>query len=133
MSHELDNSRAFVQNVNQSVIFRKEIDVILSTGRWKIATDVTMMPHEDALSIIKGDLLETREYKQELTSISELSQIVNLVATLESKLQALKQILPKLDSRRGLFNIGGSVVKALFGTDVLSDGTSLRDAYDEIQ
>jgi hypothetical protein len=41
--------------------------------------------------------------------------------------------LPKLDSRRGLLNIGGSVLKALFGTAVISDVTSLRDAFDELQ
>ena len=91
------------------------------------------MPYEDALSIIKGDLLEIRERKQEFTSISELSQIETLLATLELKLQAFKQIWPKLDSRRGLLNIGGSLLKALFSTAVISDVTSLRDTLDELQ
>ena len=77
------------------------------------------MPFEDALSIIKEDMLEIREHKQEFTSISELGQIETLLATLESKLPAFKQILPKLDS--------------LFGTAVISDVTSLRDTLDELQ
>ena len=91
------------------------------------------MPYEDALSIIKGNLLEIREHKQDFTSISELSQIETLLAILESKLQAFKQILPKLDSRRSLLNICGSVLKALFGTALISDVTSIRDAFDELQ
>ena len=77
------------------------------------------MAFEDALSIIKGDLLEIREHKQEFTSISEFGEIETLLATLESKLLAFKQILPKLDSRRGLLNNGGSLLKALFGIAVL--------------
>ena len=121
------------QPVNQSVIFLKERDVSLSTGIWQVAIDIIMMPYEDALSIIKGDLLEIREHKQEFTSISELSQIETLLATLESKLQAFKAILPKFDSRRGLLNTGGSVLKVLFGTAVISDVTSLRDVFDELQ
>ena len=122
-----------VQPVNQSVIILKERDVILCAGSWQIAIDVTLMPFEDALTIIKGDLLEIREHKQEFTSISELSQIETLLATLESKLLAFKQILPKLDLRRGLLNIGGSLLKALFGTAVILDVTSLRDTLDELQ
>jgi hypothetical protein len=55
------------------------------------------------------------------------------VVTLESKLQAFKQIFPKPDSRRRLLNIGGSVLKALFSTAVISDVTSLRDAFNELQ
>jgi hypothetical protein len=117
----LITAETVVQPVNQSVIFQKARDVISSTGTWKIAIDVTLMPYKDATSIIKGDLLEIRRHKQEFTSISELSQIETLVVTLESKLQAFKQILPKPDSRRGLLNIGGSVLKALFGTAVISD------------
>jgi hypothetical protein len=78
-------------------------------------------------------LLEIREHKQEFTSISELSFIETLLATLEPNLQAFKQILPKLDSRRGLLDICGSILKSLFGTAVISYVTSLRDAFDELQ
>jgi hypothetical protein len=79
------------------------------------------MPYEDALSITKGD---------EFTSISELSQIETLLVTLESKLEAFKKNSPKLDSRRGLLNIG---LKTLLGTAVISCVTLLRDAFDELQ
>ena len=51
-----------------------------------------MKPYENALSIIKGDLLEIIEHEQKFTSIAELSQIEKLLATIESKLQAVNQI-----------------------------------------
>ena len=122
-----------VKPVNRSVIFLNEREVVLSNEFWQIAIDVTMTPYEDALSIIKGDLLEIREHRQEFTSISEISLIETLLTTLESKLQAFKQIFPTLDSRRGLLDLGGSILKTLFGTAVVSEVTSLRNALDELQ
>ena len=98
---------------------------MLSNGVWRIAIDVEIEPYEEVLSIIRGDLLTVEERKQEFTFNSELKLIDILLTTLETKLQTFKQILPKLDPRRGLINFGGAVLKALFGTAVDSDVTSL--------
>jgi hypothetical protein len=73
-----------------------------------------MMPYQDALSTIRGDLLVIEQHEQEFTSTYELKLIETLLATLESKLQAFKQILPKLDPCCGLLNFGGSVLKAVW-------------------
>ena len=105
----------------------------MSSDIWRIAMDVTLMPYEEAISTIRGDLLAVEESKQEFASTSELSQIETLLTTLESKLQAFKRILPKPDSRRGLMNFGGKILKTLFGTAVVSDVTSLHDLFDELQ
>jgi hypothetical protein len=91
------------------------------------------MPYQDALSTIRGDLLAIEQHEQEFTSTSVLKLIETLLATLELKLQAFKQILPKLDPRRGLLDFGGSVLKALFGTAVISDITTLRNVFGELQ
>jgi hypothetical protein len=114
-------------------MFLKEREVVLSNEFWQIAIDVTLMPYEDALSVIKGDLLEIRNHRQEFVSEFEIGLIETLLTTLESKLHAFKQILPTLDSRRGLLNIGGSMLKTLFGTAVVSDVTSLHSVIDELQ
>jgi hypothetical protein len=91
------------------------------------------MPYQDALSTIRGDLLAIEQHEQEFTSTSELKLTEALLATLESKLKAFKQILPKLNPRRGLMDLGGSVLKALFGTAVISYITSLYGVFDELQ
>jgi len=108
-------------------MFLKEREVILSNEFWHVAIDVTLMPYEEALSVIKGDLLEIRNHRQEFASEFEIGLVGTLLTTLESKLQAFKQILPTLDSRRGLLNIGRSMLKTLFGRAVVSDVTSLRN------
>jgi len=73
------------------------------------------------------------ERKQEFTFNSELKLIDTLLTTLETKLHTLRQILPKLDPRRGLINFGGAMLKALFGTAVDFDITSLRNNFDDLQ
>ena len=45
----------------------------------------------------------------------------------------VKRILPKLDPRRGLLNLGGTMLKALFCTAVVSDVTLLHNLFDELQ
>ena len=92
-----------------------------------------MEPYEEAFSIIRGYLLTLEERKQEFTFNSELKLIDTLLTTLETKLHSLKQILPKLDPRRGLINFGGAMLKALFGNAVDSDITSLHNNFDELQ
>jgi hypothetical protein len=53
--------------------------------------------------------------------------------SLEIDLRSFKQILPRLDPRRGLFNPAGQVLKAPFGTAVISDITSLHLVSDKLQ
>ena len=52
---------------------------MLRNGVWRIAIDVEMEPNEEALSIIRRDLLIVGERKQEYTFNSELK----LIATVE--------------------------------------------------
>ena len=78
-------------------------------------------------------MLTVEERKQEFTFNSELKLIDTLLTTLETKLHTFKQILPKLDPRRGLINFGGTMLKALLGTAEDSDITSLRNNFDVLQ
>jgi len=131
--HSSVAAETFVQPLNRSVIFLKERDVILSNDVWRIAINIEMEPYEEALSIIRGDLLTVGERKQEFTFNSELKLIDTLLTTSETKLHTFKQILPKLDPRRGLINFGGAMWRALLGTPLVSDMTSLHNSSDELQ
>ena len=74
---------------------------------------------------IKEDLLTAEKRSKEFSFISELRPIQTLLTVLESKLYNFKQIFPKLDSRRGLYNFDGSVLKSQFGTAVVADLTHI--------
>jgi hypothetical protein len=62
--------------------------------------------YKETVSTIKGDLLFVEKHKIEFTSMSEFKQIETLLDTLEVKLQTFRQVLPRLDKRRGLINFG---------------------------
>jgi len=104
-----------IQHVNNSVIFLKEKDVILTNDHWRVAIDLDTSRYEDVISSIRSDLMvESKEHK-EFTPMSELKQIEVLLNILESRLLNFQQMLLKLDNRRGILNFGGTILQTLFG------------------
>jgi len=77
-------------------------------------------------------LLLVEQRKQAFTPISELKQIELLLYTLDSRLKEFHQVLPRLDARRGLINIGGKILKTLFGTAIDSDVHLLHDVVNDL-
>jgi hypothetical protein len=53
--------------------------------------------------------------------VAELRQIQALLNTLEVRLDHFYQLRTKPDSRRGLMNLGGIVLRTLFGTTTVDD------------
>jgi hypothetical protein len=90
-------------------------------------------PYEEAIVTNNEDYLTAEKRSKKFSFISELRLIQTLLTVLESKLYSFKQIFPKLDLRRGLFNFDGSVLKPLFGTAVVADVTHLHNVFDELQ
>jgi len=68
--------------------------------------------------------------RKEFTSTSELKQIELFVQILEDKLHDIYQILPRPDPRRGLLNLGGNILKTIFGTATVSDVYELHGVLD---
>jgi len=81
------------------------------------------------LSPVKSDLLAV-EQRKEFTSTSELKQIELFVQILEVKLHEFYQILPRPGPRRGLLNLGGNILKTIFGTATVSDIHELHGVLD---
>ena len=55
------------------------------------------------------------------------------VNSLESKLINLKRFLPKPERRRGLLNVGGSILKLIFGTATVADLADLHTSVDALK
>ena len=73
-----------------------------------MVVDFSTAVYEEVISTIHEDLLAVGRQRKEFTSVSELRQIEILLNDLESRLYSFKQVLPKLDKRRGLINLGGN-------------------------
>jgi hypothetical protein len=72
-------------------------------------------------------------HKLDFTPPSELKQVETLLDNLEFKLGQFKQLFPKKEPKRGLMNLGGSVLRALFGTATMTDLHRLHEAMDDLQ
>jgi len=122
-----------VQPLNHSVIFMKERDVVLSNDQWRVAVNVNLSTYYEILSTVKSDLLAVEQQRKEFTATSELKEIELFVQILEDKLHDFYQILPRPDPRRGLLNLGGNILKTIFGTTTVSDVHELHGVLDDLQ
>jgi len=62
-----------------------------------------------------------------------LNQITTLLNTLKVRIYNFQQPLPRLDSRRGLINFGGTVLKTLFGTATIAYIHFLHETLDGLK
>jgi hypothetical protein len=83
-----------IQLLNNSVLFLKEADIVLSRDNWHVTVDCDISGYYETVSAIKTDLLTVEQQRKEFTSVAELKQIHLFLQTLESKLQAFNQLLP---------------------------------------
>ena len=56
-----------------------------------------------------------------------------LLNTMESKLNYFYQLLPNLDGCRGIMNLGGTVLKTLFGNATVADIRQFHQALDQLK
>jgi len=122
-----------IQPTNNSVLFLKKKDVILTNGHWCVAIDLDTRRYEDVISSVTSDLMVLSKQQKEFTPISELKQIEILLDILESKLLNFQHILPKLDSRRDILNFGGTILQTLFGIATVCDLYMLHETLDKLK
>jgi hypothetical protein len=117
---------------NKRVIILKDKDVI-SNGRWHVAIEIGTELYENAIANIRNDLAVINRQHAGSEPVVELRQIGVSVSTLEARLAEFRQLLPKPDKRRGLINLGGSVLKTLFGTATVADFYTLHTNLEELK
>jgi hypothetical protein len=64
--------------------------------------------------------------------IEELHRVKRVIDSLDDKLTNLKQFLPKPERKRGLINMGSSLLKVLFGTATVADLAGLHATVDKL-
>jgi len=105
----------------------------MSSDAWRVAVNLDTNVYEEAISAIRTDLRLIEERKTEFTPVLELKQVAPLLDALELKLHDFQQVLPRRDRRRGLLNLGGTILKSLFGTATINDLHVLRNTLDSLQ
>jgi hypothetical protein len=119
-------AQVFLHPLNGSVVFLKTQEVIFTSYIWRVVINLDLEVYEDIVSTVRNDLHLIQTQKEEFTSVQELQQVEKLLNNVEVKLQDLKQVLPHLDLRRGLINLGGKVFQVLFGAATVADMEQLH-------
>jgi len=114
-------------------VLLKQEDIVLTDDAWHVTAELNVNPYEEAVLTIWNDVRVMYESKREFTSIAELRQIEVLLDTLETRIHNFRHLLPKPDNRRGLINIGGTALKALFRVATASDVMRLHQTIEELE
>jgi hypothetical protein len=121
-----------VNPLNRSTFFLREGEVIVSSNRWHVALELSTQGYEDTIATIRDDLKIINSH-QGFTPVVELNMIESSVNTLEVRLREFLQLLSRLDKRRGLVDLGESILKTLFGTATIADLHNVHSTLSELE
>jgi len=97
----------------------------------RVAINLNTTHYEGAISKVREDQRIVNKHK-EFTSTVELRQIQILLNTMKTRLNYFYQLLPKLDSRQGIMNLRGTVLRTLFGTATVADLHKLHQTFEQL-
>jgi hypothetical protein len=122
-----------VQHLNRSANILREREVIISSDNWHVALDLNTRSYEDAIETIRNDLEIINSHRKDFRPIVELKRVETSVDNLEARLRDFPQLLPRLDKRRGLANLRGSLLKSLFGSTTIAVLHSLHGTLEDLK
>jgi len=73
------------------------------------------------------------ERKTEFTPVLELKHVASLLDALEINLHVIQQVVPWLDRRKGLLNLGGTIIHSSYGTAKINELNDLDKTLDSLQ
>ena len=114
------------------MVLLKESDIFLTSDTWRIALDFNLSTYYEVISTVIADIFSV-EQKLKFTSVSEFRQIETQLQILECKLNDFYQFLPRLDRRRSILGVGGTILRTLFGTATLADLNKLHNTLDKLK
>jgi hypothetical protein len=103
----------------------------MTSSYWKVIVNFNLTTYEDAIAVLRSELAEVEDAGLTL-QIEELHRLQKVIDSLDDKLTNVKQFLPKPERKRGLINMGGSLLKVLFGTATVADLAGLHTTVDKL-
>jgi hypothetical protein len=122
-----------VSPINHPVAFIHESDAVFTDDRWNAIVKFDLTQHDDAMATLEENLHTEKTMAEQTTSIGELRQVEIVVHSIAEKLASIRHFLPRNSRKRGLFNVGGSMLKSLFFTATILDLDALHMTIDEIE
>ena len=90
-------SRAEVINqpLNQTVIFLKECDLVLTSDTWDVQLKFDLSPYEEAIAILHDELKGINNVTRHPLQFEEVQRVQSVLESLENKLMNVKQFFTK--------------------------------------
>jgi hypothetical protein len=120
-----------ITQIDRPVAFLREGDAIFSDDHWNAVINYDVSIYDSVVSTL-GENLAAKEMADQSTSNGELRQVEAALNTLREKVTGIKRFLPRSIRKRGLFNIGGTILKHLFGTVTVLDLNALHATVEEL-
>jgi hypothetical protein len=121
------------QPLNQSVIFLKDGELILTSDTWNVIVQFDLNPFEEAVAVLHEELTDIHNITNRSLQFDEVKRVQEVLQILENKLTNVKHFLPKPARKRGLLNIGGNLLRILFGTATVAEITNLHSTVDTLR
>jgi len=86
-------------------------EIFVTYDALRVVLELNTSVYTGPISTIRDDLRLAYEKRNEFTALTGLKQIHHLLNTLESRFGNLYQLLPRVDSRRGLLDLGGNILR----------------------
>ena len=118
--------------LNQSVIFLKQGDLVLTSDTWTVLIQYDLNPYDEALAVLHEELNEIHNVTRPSLQFEEVQRIQLVLQSLENQLISLKQFLPRPGRKRGLLDLGGNLLQLLFGTATVADLNGLHAAVNTL-
>jgi hypothetical protein len=91
-----------------------------------------LMVYEDVTTTLREDLKQMQDAAKRSFPFGELRYVESALTTVENKLAYLKKYLPKADKRGGLIDVGGTLLKTIFGIATVADLSDLHTTVDDL-
>lgn len=85
-----------------------------------------LLIYYSVISTLGENLLAAKEMFDQSTSIGDLSQVEEVLHISSDNITSIRRFLPRNIIKRGIFNIGGSALKYLFGNATVLDLKALH-------
>jgi TfoX/Sxy family transcriptional regulator of competence genes len=100
-----------ISQIDQPVAFLRESDSIFSGNQWRAVINFNLFQYDTVITALEANLCVVKS-----TSRGELRQVEEILRSLKDKLDRIRCFLSRTSRKRGLFNLGSTVLKSLFGT-----------------
>jgi hypothetical protein len=118
--------------LQHAVAFQKEADIIVTNHYWKAVVKIDLTPFKDTILLLRNGLKVVREALDNTTPIAELRSVETSLNYLSYKLATLQRFLPRVGRKRGLLDMGGMILKTLFGIATVLDINEIHNTLSEI-